>query len=92
MSKMKHRSTSDGIIDGPVCYYEKRIIYKGWIIGLIQYSARSTGGLYLFDENGRFRMHAILSNGAAWTTETEQMAKDTVDEMIADTFPPTAGE
>ena len=73
-------------------YYEKRIIYKGWKIGLIQLSSSSIGGLYLFDENGRFRLHAILSNGAARTTETEQMAKDTVDQMIDGTFPPTSCE
>ena len=73
-------------------YYEKRIIYKGWKIGLIQLSSSSIGGLYLFDEDGRFRLHAILSNGAARTAETEQTAKDTVDEMIAGTFPPTACE
>ena len=73
-------------------YYEKRILYKGWKIGLIQLSASEAGGLFLFDEDGRFRLHAILSNGAARTTETEQMAKDTVDQMIAGTFPPTACE
>lgn len=73
-------------------YYEKRIVYKGWKIGLIQLSASSIGGMYLFDEDGRFRLHAILSNGAARTAETEQMAKDTVDQMIAGTFPPMACE
>ena len=73
-------------------YYEKRIIYKGWKIGLIQLLASSTGGLYLFDESGRFRLHAQLKRGAARKVETEQMAKDTVDQMIDGTFPPTACE
>lgn len=89
---MSRKANPGYIIDTPDVYYKKQFIYKGWKIGLIQISASGTGGLYLFDEYGRFHMHAQLKNGAAWTIETELMAEDTVDQMIAGTFPPTACE
>lgn len=89
---MSRKANPDHAIYEPGGYYEKAILYRGWTIGLIEPVGGGTGGLYLYDEKVRFRLHAQLKRGAARTAETEQMAKDTVDEMIAGTFPPTPGE
>ena len=89
---MHHKPKSDYVIDVPGWDYEKRFSYKGWTIGLVDLVDSKIGGMFLHDENGRFRLHAQLKSGAARTTETEQIAKDTVDQMIDGTFPPTTCE
>ena len=89
---MSRKANTEYVIDEPGWYYEKRVFYRGWKIGLIELADSDTGSMYLYDENGRFRLHAQLNRGTARTDETEQMAKDTVDQMIAGTFPPTACE
>ena len=46
------------------------------------------GNLSIYGPDHREIFHATLPKGAAWEDQTEQNARNTVDEFIAGTFPP----
>ena len=46
------------------------------------------GNVSIYGPDRREVFHATLSEGAAWKDQTEQTARNTVDEFIAGTFPP----
>lgn len=50
------------------------------------------GNVSIYDPDRREVFHATLSEGAAWEDQTEQNARETVDQMIDGTFPPTTCE
>ena len=78
----------------PNCGRTKEIIYRGYTIHFYEDAMCGVklGNVSIYGPDRREVFHATLSEGAALEDQTEQNARDTVDEFIDGTFPPTACE